>query len=80
MTEPRMTGTKTCSKCKKDLPVICFTVDRKNLDGLSTHCRDCRRNSEIHSEHYKNRREKEVNKKVEQIEYWTRKKYEDGKS
>lgn len=43
MTDPRMTGTKTCSKCKKDLPVICFPALKKSSDGLYSWCRDCDR-------------------------------------
>lgn len=42
MTDPKMTGTKTCSKCEKDLPVICFSVNRSHKDGLHNACRECR--------------------------------------
>lgn len=45
MSDPRMTGTKTCSKCKRDLAVIYFSVDKKRPDGLYGQCRDCRRSN-----------------------------------
>lgn len=47
MTEPRMTGTKFCSDCKNDLPVICFAVDKKTSDGLHHRCRECKRKYNI---------------------------------
>lgn len=43
MSDPRMTGTKTCSKCKRELSVIAFPVCRRNPDGLYSLCRDCNR-------------------------------------
>lgn len=39
--EPTMTGTKVCTKCERELPVIHFAVNRKNSDGLHSQCRDC---------------------------------------
>lgn len=39
--EPRLTGTKVCSKCERELPVICFAVEAKHSDGLQSQCRDC---------------------------------------
>ena len=38
---PRMSGTKICPRCKKDLPVIFFAVNRRNKDGLHSDCRKC---------------------------------------
>lgn len=38
---PQMTGTKRCPRCKKDLPVIYFSVNFCNKDGLHSYCRDC---------------------------------------
>lgn len=43
MSEPRLTGTKHCNHCDRDLPVICFSVCRGNSDGLATSCRECDR-------------------------------------
>jgi protein-arginine kinase activator protein McsA len=39
--EPRMTGTKFCPRCETDKPVLHFSVDRKNVDGLYYVCRNC---------------------------------------
>lgn len=41
--EPRMTGTKECHGCHRELPVLSFAVNRMAADGLQSHCRDCRR-------------------------------------
>ena len=54
MTEPRLTGLKTCrgpshldddgQRCAVELPVIRFAADKHSkLDGLARHCRDCQR-------------------------------------
>jgi hypothetical protein len=32
---------KTCSKCKKELPLSSFTKHSKNKDGLQGSCREC---------------------------------------
>lgn len=39
--EPRLTGTKVCTKCGRELPVICFAVHSHNKDGLQSQCREC---------------------------------------
>ncbi len=39
--EPTMTGTKVCTKCERDLPVIQFAVNKKSKDGLHNECREC---------------------------------------
>lgn len=39
--EPRLTGTKVCTKCERELPVICFAVLKSAKDGLHGECRDC---------------------------------------
>lgn len=39
--EPQLTGTKVCTKCNKELPVICFAVEARHSDGLQSQCRDC---------------------------------------
>lgn len=39
--EPRLTGTKVCSKCGRELPVISFAVHKVSSDGLHSYCRDC---------------------------------------
>lgn len=44
-TEPIMHGTKTCSSCRKELPVLYFTVHRTAKDGLYSSCRECNRAS-----------------------------------
>ena len=36
---------KTCSKCKKELPLSCFTKHSKNKDGLQGSCRECNNKS-----------------------------------
>lgn len=61
--EPRLTGTKVCTKCAKELPVICFAVDAKNLDGLQGQCRDCL--SDYNKQRYKEKEKptKTINRK-----------------
>lgn len=39
--EPTMTGYKLCRKCQNVLPVIYFSVEKKNKDGLAGSCRGC---------------------------------------
>lgn len=46
VTEPSCAGTKTCSKCEKDLPVLCFATMRSAKDGLRPSCRECTREAE----------------------------------
>lgn len=52
MTEPRLSGTKTCrgpshlaggKRFEVELDVIAFAVDKTRPDGLRGHCRDCQR-------------------------------------
>jgi len=35
------TGLKTCSKCKRTLPISGFHNDKHCIDGLACHCKDC---------------------------------------
>lgn len=35
--------TKTCTKCKRDLPITQFQADKRRLHGVGSHCRDCKR-------------------------------------
>lgn len=39
--EPRMSGTKLCSKCRRDLAVIFFACASRYKDGLYSCCREC---------------------------------------
>lgn len=41
--EPRVEGTKRCSRCKQTLDVGCFGIDRGRGDGLQPACKDCYR-------------------------------------
>lgn len=46
MNEPKCSGTKYCSSCAAvgkpaTLHVLCFSVNRKALDGLYHICRTC---------------------------------------
>lgn len=41
---------KVCSKCKKELPIDSFPLDKKGKDGRSSQCKDCR--SEYFRNHY----------------------------
>jgi hypothetical protein len=38
--------TKTCGLCKKELELICFSVNRKSRDGLHAWCKLCCRKAE----------------------------------
>lgn len=38
-------GTKICSKCKRELPIEQFGIDKHTLDGLNCRCKDCSRKS-----------------------------------
>lgn len=44
--EPRCSGTKICSRCKKELSVICFSVEKPHSDGLASKCRECKRKAD----------------------------------
>jgi hypothetical protein len=35
--------TKTCTKCKRELPICHFHVRKASPDGRTYHCKDCRR-------------------------------------
>ena len=39
--EPRLTGTKVCTHCHEEKPVLAFPVDKAARDGLHPWCRDC---------------------------------------
>lgn len=41
--DPRMTGTKRCSRCGVSRPVLAFAANRKSADGLASWCRECDR-------------------------------------
>lgn len=41
MSEPRMTGSKVCSRCRVKKPVLAFSVRPKAADGLRSECREC---------------------------------------
>lgn len=43
--------TKTCGRCKKDLPLSSFNKNKAKKCGLNSYCRDC--NKIAHKEHYK---------------------------
>jgi len=32
---------KICSHCRKDLPVLMYSINRGNKDGFNIYCRDC---------------------------------------
>lgn len=44
--EPRLTGTKTCTRCNVEQPVLAFPANRAHSDGLSSWCRECERQVE----------------------------------
>ncbi len=39
---PQMTGTKRCSKCGEEKPVLCFAAAKGLVGGLEGFCRVCR--------------------------------------
>lgn len=39
--EPRMSGTKKCSRCGEEKHVMAFGFDRKMVEGLASWCRSC---------------------------------------
>lgn len=41
MTEPRCSGTKTCTKCGEEKSVLAFAANRTTSDGLHYWCRGC---------------------------------------
>jgi hypothetical protein len=55
---------KICSKCKKELDVICFSKAKKSPDGLQDKCRKCQKN--YHKKYY---RENKVELLQQQKEY-----------
>ncbi len=61
---PKMSGTKICSRCKRELHVLCFGVDNKNTDGLSSHCRECKVEVSRHTPSGRTIQENRVNKKI----------------
>jgi hypothetical protein len=46
--EPKLTGTKVCTKCARELTVIHFSAAHENLDGLAGYCRDCKTEHDRH--------------------------------
>ena len=48
--------TKTCSKCKLDLPLSEFWKDKYQSDGLRTACRICNKNNKVYLKEYYERR------------------------
>ena len=42
---------KVCTKCRRELPLDRFPVDKRGKDGHSTFCKDCR--SEYYKNHYR---------------------------
>lgn len=47
-----MSERKTCTKCKRELPLDSFCKDKNRKDGLNPWCRDCRK------KHYADNRER----------------------
>lgn len=39
--DPRLVGTKVCTRCGEDKPALAFPVDKKMRDGLKSECREC---------------------------------------
>ena len=46
-----MSATKTCCKCKQDLPISEFYKHRKYADGLQLYCKKC--NNEVNKKSYR---------------------------
>lgn len=38
---PATSGTATCTRCERTLPVICFRPDSRKVNGLRSACREC---------------------------------------
>lgn len=55
---------KTCTKCKKELPLTSFTKHKNNKDGLQGSCRNC--NKESCKEWNKNHKESFVLKRIKE--------------
>jgi len=34
---------KTCTKCQRNLDLTNYSPDKRNIDGMQSHCNDCRR-------------------------------------
>lgn len=43
LTDDRLTVTKVCRDCGRELPIDRFSPDIKNADGRATYCRCCYR-------------------------------------
>jgi len=56
-------GTKTCSKCKVELPLENFCNDSKSKDGKQSNCKSCK--SKWMSNYYKENPEKRPKRKKE---------------
>lgn len=61
---PKMTGTKTCSRCKIEQHVMCFAINHKQRDGLHSYCRKCEVEITKRTPSYKARRQKVANKRL----------------
>jgi hypothetical protein len=48
--EPKLTGTKVCTKCGQTKTVIHFSSAHDNLDGLANYCRDCKAERDRHAQ------------------------------
>lgn len=42
-TDPPITNTKVCGKCRHELPTAAFGPNASRPDGLQSMCRECRR-------------------------------------
>lgn len=67
--EPRLTGTKVCTSCNRELHVLSFAVRKQNSDGLMSVCRECFRPKARHRKSYISLRESSAEKKRERIKF-----------
>lgn len=59
---------KTCTKCKRELPLDCFLKSKQSKDGLSWRCREC--HSQIRKEFYQRNPEKLALEKERRKKYY----------
>jgi hypothetical protein len=75
---------KVCAKCKKELPLVCFSKHCRFKDGLRTRCKECEsedakeRRRQALQEDYEGTREKERASNLQRmfkisIEFWKKK-------
>jgi hypothetical protein len=62
--EPRMTGTKVCTKCLQSKPVLAFPVRKEHSDGLDSWCRQCNVETSKQSKGYRARRQRAAEKRT----------------